>query len=113
MQRIYEDVNARKALLYREDIMNSVVLGNASPEICANKIFEISGGTKLDPDIAADRWQKILQHKWLMSEKLGRDVGFRTACIDFLENVDQALSEYMDYYYSEDWSRQTKWKSVI
>jgi SpoVK/Ycf46/Vps4 family AAA+-type ATPase len=76
--------------------MNSAVLENPSPEVCVNKIFEISG-TKLDPDIAADLWRKILQHKWLMSEKLGRDVGFRTACIDFLENVDQALREYMDY----------------
>ena len=32
-----------------------------------------------------------------MSEKLGRDVGLRTACIDFLENMDQALREYIDY----------------
>ncbi|HAM50826.1 MAG TPA: AAA family ATPase, partial [Nitrospiraceae bacterium] len=71
--------------------MNSSVLDldNPSPEMCVNKIFEVSG-TKLDPDIAADLWRKILQHKWLMSEKLGRDVGFRTACIDLLENVDQA-----------------------
>ncbi len=76
--------------------MNNYLIDNPSPEICSNKIFEISG-TKLDPDIAADLWQKILQHKWLMSEKLGRDVGLRTACIDFLENMDQALREYMDY----------------
>ncbi len=76
--------------------MNSMVIESPSPEDCANKIFEISG-TKLDPDIAADLWQKILQHKWLMSEKLGRDIGLRTACIDFLENMDQALREYMDY----------------
>jgi SpoVK/Ycf46/Vps4 family AAA+-type ATPase len=32
-----------------------------------------------------------------MSEKLHRDVGLRTACIDFLENMEQALKEYMDY----------------
>lgn len=45
-----------------------------SPEECASTIFEISG-TKFDPEIATDIWAKILQHKWLMSEKLGRDVG--------------------------------------
>ncbi|MDA8387091.1 MAG: AAA family ATPase [Nitrospiraceae bacterium] len=67
-----------------------------SPETCANKIFEISGA-RFDAATAADLWQKILQHKWLMSEKLGRDIGLRTACIDFLENMDQALREYMDY----------------
>lgn len=67
-----------------------------SPEECASTIFEISG-TKFDPEIATDIWAKILQHKWLMSEKLGRDVGLRTACIDFLENMEQALNEYMAY----------------
>jgi ATP-dependent 26S proteasome regulatory subunit len=66
------------------------------PEECASTIFEISG-IKFDPEIATDIWTKILQHKWLMSEKLGRDVGLRTACIDFLENMDQALNEYVDY----------------
>jgi transitional endoplasmic reticulum ATPase len=76
--------------------MNKAALETPSPEVCASTIFEISG-TKFDPDIAADLWTKILQHKWLMSEKLGRDVGLRTACIDFLENMDQALKEYMDY----------------
>ncbi len=76
--------------------MNNVVIENPSPEVCASKIFEISG-TKFDPDIAADLWQKILQHKWLLSEKLGRHVGLRTACIDFLDNMDQALREYIDY----------------
>jgi len=72
------------------------VLETPSPEECAGTIFEISG-TKFDSDIAADLWSKILQHKWLMSEKLGRDVGVRIACIDFLENMEQALKEYMDY----------------
>ncbi len=67
-----------------------------SPEACASGIFEASG-TKLDPDMAADLWPQILQHKWLMSEKVGRDVGFRTACIDFLENMEQAHKEYMEY----------------
>ncbi len=76
--------------------MNKAVLETPSPEECASTVFEISG-TKFDPDIAADLWSKILQHKWLMSEKLGRDVGVRIACIDFLENMEQALKEYMDY----------------
>ena len=77
-------------------MMNISFPETPSPEECANTIFEISG-TKFDPEIATDIWAKILQHKWLMSEKLGRDVGLRTACIDFLENMDQALKEYTDY----------------
>ncbi len=76
--------------------MNKAVLEAPSPEECSHTIFEISG-TKFDADIAADLWPKILKHKWLMSEKLGRDVGLRTACIDFLENAEQAVKEYLDY----------------
>lgn len=67
-----------------------------SPQSLASKIFEISGA-KYDPDIAADLWPKILQHKWLLSEKLGRDVGLRTACVDFVDNMEQAIKEYMAY----------------
>ena len=67
-----------------------------SPEESADKIFELSG-VKFEPDIALDLWSKILQHKWLLSEKVGRDVGFRTACIDFLENMEQAVVEYTTY----------------
>jgi transitional endoplasmic reticulum ATPase len=76
--------------------VNEYIATELSPELCANKIFEISG-SKFDPDIAADLWPRILQHKWLMSEKLGRDVGLRVASIDFLENMEQADKEYLAY----------------
>jgi transitional endoplasmic reticulum ATPase len=66
--------------------MNENILETLSPEECASKIFELSDA-KFEPEIAQDLWSKILQHKWLLSEKVGRDVGFRTACIDFLENM--------------------------
>ncbi len=76
--------------------MNEIMPETPSSEECAGKIFEMAG-TKFEPEIASDLWQKILQHKWLLSEKLGRDVGFRTACIDFLENMEQAVDEYLSY----------------
>ncbi len=66
------------------------------PEACADQILEISG-TKFEPEAAAELWPRIVQHKWLMSEKLGRDVGLRVACIDFLENMEQADKEYLAY----------------
>jgi transitional endoplasmic reticulum ATPase len=88
--------NINSIMEWKELNMNNAVLDAPSPDECASTIFEISG-TKFDLEIAADIWPKILQHKWLMSEKLGRDVGLRTACIDFLENMDQALKEYVDY----------------
>jgi len=76
--------------------VNENNIDTLSPEACAGKMFELSG-SKFAPDVAAELWPKILQHKWLMSEKLGRDVGLRTACIDFVENIDQAHKEFMAY----------------
>ena len=76
--------------------MNNNKTNIPSPEACSTRMFELSG-LKFAPDVAAELWPKILQHKWLMSEKLGRDVGLRTACIDFVENIDQAHKEFVAY----------------
>lgn len=67
-----------------------------SPEESATKILELSG-TVVEPGIAAELWLKIIKHKWLLSEKLDRDVGMRMACIDFLENMEQAPQEYLSH----------------
>jgi SpoVK/Ycf46/Vps4 family AAA+-type ATPase len=76
--------------------VNDPALGEMSPDMCAAKIFEISG-EKFAPEIAADLWPKMLKHKWLLSEKLRRDVGLRTACIDYIDNMEQAHKEFMTY----------------
>ena len=31
-------------------------------------------------------WEKIADHKWLLGERLKRDVGFRVAAVDYIEN---------------------------
>lgn len=67
-----------------------------TPEECTKTIFELSG-VEVEPAVAADLWARISKHKWLLSEKLGRDVGMRTACIDLLENTEQAPEEYLSY----------------
>lgn len=63
-----------------------------SPEECASRILDYSG-YKFEPDVAGDLWLKILQHKWFLSEKLGRDVGIKVACLDFVENTDTIAQE--------------------
>jgi len=76
-------------------ILDKIILDTPSPEICASKIFEASGA-KFDADVAKDLWQKIMQHKWVLSERLNRDVGFKIACTDFIENIgtDEELSTH-------------------
>jgi transitional endoplasmic reticulum ATPase len=58
-----------------------------SPEDCASWIFACTGYL-LEPETAAEKWDEIIQHKWFLSERLGRDVGLRVACIDFVDNID-------------------------
>jgi transitional endoplasmic reticulum ATPase len=76
--------------------MNHEMTEISAPEDFTGQIFACSG-VRLEPEAAGDLWPRILRHKWLMSEKLGRDVGLRVACIDFMENMEQALEEYLAY----------------
>lgn len=41
-------------------------------------------------EFLADR-EDLLRHKWLMSEKAGRDVGIEVALLDWVENCRVAL----------------------
>jgi SpoVK/Ycf46/Vps4 family AAA+-type ATPase len=66
-----------------------------SPEDHATRIFELSN-YKVDPDTAKNLWSQILQHKWVLSEKIGRDVGFKVACVDFIENIVSKKSSLHD-----------------
>ena len=49
-------------------------------------------GVKLSAVEASRVWQRVLDHKWYVSERLGRDVGLRVAAIDFFENIEPAPS---------------------
>lgn len=51
---------------------------------------EIKSLTGLNVSEAEARavWSRIVEHKWYMSERLGRDVGMRVAAIDFFENIN-------------------------
>ena len=44
-------------------------------------------GVRLNPAEARAEWPRVLEHKWFVSERLGRDVGLRVAALDYFENV--------------------------
>src|SRR5688572_2777114 len=44
-------------------------------------------GISLTGEEARSIWPRILEHKWYMSERMGRDVGLRVAAVDFFEYV--------------------------
>lgn len=69
-----------------------IVADLPDPEDCVSRIYEHSGH-KVEPDIASELWEKVLQHKWFLSERLGRDVGLKVACVDFIENTEAIRKE--------------------
>jgi SpoVK/Ycf46/Vps4 family AAA+-type ATPase len=79
--------------------MEAYIKEVVEPEVCSRKIYEASG-IRFDDEAAVDLWQNIIRHKWILSEKLSRDIGFRTACIDYLDNFeankDSALHKQTD-----------------
>ena len=44
-------------------------------------------GVELSAREARDVWPRVLEHKWYLGERLGRDVGLRVAAVDYFENV--------------------------
>ena len=61
----------------------------AASEEFAMRIYEISGH-RFEPELSVDIWARIQQHKWVLSEKIGRDVGIKVAALDFIENIYDA-----------------------
>ena len=51
------------------------------------KILRELARVKLSPAEARAEWPRVLEHKWFVSERIGRDVGLRVAAIDYFENV--------------------------
>lgn len=53
------------------------------------KVLKQLTGKSLNKKEARQVWSKVQDHKWYVSECLGRDVGFRVAAVDFIENIYQ------------------------
>ena len=51
------------------------------------RVLAQMAGVKVSPTEARVVWPRIQEHKWYVSERLGRDVGLRVAAIDYFENV--------------------------
>ena len=67
-----------------------------SPEECVTRLFDLSGH-RFKPEVAVELWVKILKHKWLMSERIGRDVGLEAACFDYFRNTDAARNALLKH----------------
>ncbi len=59
---------------------------HADDESEKQKLKQVAG-VRLSSSEAQEVWPQVLEHKWYMSERLGRDVGLKAAAADYFENV--------------------------
>ena len=70
---------------FKLDYVIERVLGEGACE--EQKVIRELTGVRLSGTDARREWPRVLEHKWFVSERLGRDVGLRVAALDYFENV--------------------------
>jgi hypothetical protein len=56
-------------------------------EVEERALLARAAGRRLSKREASAAWPAVLKHKYLLSERLGRDVGLRVAAVDYFDNV--------------------------
>jgi hypothetical protein len=70
---------------FRLDYVIEKTLGEGACE--EQEVLKELAGVWLRPAEARAEWPRVLEHKWFVSERVGRDVGLRVAALDYFENV--------------------------
>ncbi|HEX8353069.1 MAG TPA: DUF4032 domain-containing protein [Pyrinomonadaceae bacterium] len=70
---------------FKLDYVIDRALGGGACE--EQKVIRELAGVRLGAADARAEWPRVLEHKWFVSERLGRDVGLRVAALDYFENV--------------------------
>jgi hypothetical protein len=70
---------------FRLDYVIEKSIGEGACE--EQEVLKELAGVKLQPAEARAEWPRVLEHKWFVSERIGRDVGLRVAALDYFENV--------------------------
>jgi len=53
----------------------------------AQRTLNALAGVNLSPKEARETLPRVREHKWYLSEYLGRDVGWHVAAVDYFENI--------------------------
>jgi hypothetical protein len=69
---------------FKLDYVIERTLAETTPE---QRTLKTLAGVRVTGDEARTLWPRIQDHKWYMSERVGRDVGLRVAAIDYFENI--------------------------
>jgi len=66
--------------------MDATMSFRSSSDVAAQGLVEAMTGIVLPRREAKIVLERIPDHKWLLSEQLGRDVGLKVAAVDLIEN---------------------------
>ncbi len=70
---------------FKLDYVIERALGGGACE--EQEVLRELAGVRLSGAEARAEWRRVLEHKWYLGERLGRDVGLRVAALDYFENV--------------------------
>ena len=82
-------------ITYRLDYTIEKVLKTS--DFNAQRALKTLTGKSLNRKEADNVWSEIQNHKWLVSRRLGRDIGFRVAAVDYLENFYKSETFYSSF----------------
>ena len=54
------------------------------------KYLQVYVGSNYSKEEARFIWERVIDHKWYIGERLKRDVGLRVAAVDYIENFYDA-----------------------
>jgi diguanylate cyclase (GGDEF)-like protein len=80
------DVQPTKELKYIVD----KIIGERNSEFYSELLRNLTS-EEFPEEKAKELWQGILHHKYIVSERLGRNVGVRVAALDYLENIKKII----------------------
>jgi hypothetical protein len=67
--------------------LDYVIEKSRSTAYLEGRVLKELAGVTLSNKEARVLLPRIIDHKWYVSERLGRDIGLRVAAIDFIENI--------------------------
>jgi hypothetical protein len=73
-----------------ERTLQTAISGNGSRE---RRLIKQLTGVQIPERNAREVWSFILLPKWYLGERLNRDVGLRTAAVDYVENIAPPASK--------------------
>src|SRR4051812_41238325 len=69
-------------------LLNGLLERVTQPQLTdAQRTLNALAGVNLSPKEARETPPRVRDHKWFLSEYLGRDVGWHVAAVDYFENI--------------------------